>query len=292
MLQYRRSPGERVADLVLYAIMWMVIAITCYPFVYVASMSISNPIHAIDQSVWLWPRGFSLEAYRRVFENPDVLRSYANTLYYTGAGTLINIALTLTAAYPLARRSFGMRKPIMMMIVLTMFFSGGLIPNFILIKELGLYNTPWAILLPTAASAFLIIVARTFLQGIPEELFESAKMDGANDLLVLFRIVLPLSKPIVAVLGLFYAVSHWNSYFPALLYLPDAKLQPLSLYLMKIVVRGSNEMLQGVLDADASMYIVQLKYAMIIVAVVPILLVYPFMQKHFVKGVMIGSVKE
>jgi putative aldouronate transport system permease protein len=288
----KKSTGEFIAEGLIYASMWLVILITLYPFIYVLSMSISSPAHVIDQSVWLLPNGFSLESYKRVFENPNVLQAYYNTVYYTVVGTTVNITMTIMAAYPLSRRKFFLRKPVMMLIVITMFFSGGLVPMFLLIKELGLYNTRWAIILPGAASAFLIIVARTFFQSISEDLHESAKLDGANDLRILHRVVLPLSKPIIAVLTLFYAVAQWNSYFPAMLYLSNAKLQPLSLYLVKIVVQHSNDMLTGVLDFDTAMYAEQLKYAIIIVAVLPILAIYPFLQKHFVKGVMIGSLKE
>ncbi|MDF2669439.1 MAG: lplC5 [Paenibacillus sp.] len=293
MVTIRKSWGERLGDLFIYSIMWFVIAITLYPFVYVFSMSISEPIHVIEQSVWLFPKGFSIDAYLRVFENEHVWRSYYNTVFYTVAGTSLNVVLTALAAYPLARRSFSLRRPIMVFIVITMFFGGGIIPMFILIQELGIYNTRWAILLPTAVSAFLIIIARTFFQTIPESLHESAKLDGANDITILLRIVLPLSKPILAVLSLFYAVNHWNSFFPAMMYLPDQTLQPLSLYLIKILVQNQEIMVEGVLDSfDRTLYAIQLKYAMIIITVLPIMLIYPFLQKYFVQGVMIGSLKE
>ncbi|MBO9606241.1 MAG: carbohydrate ABC transporter permease [Paenibacillaceae bacterium] len=273
--------------------MWVVVAITLYPFLYVLSMSISNPIYVIDGSVWLYPKGFSLRAYDTIFDNPDMWRSYGNTIFYTVAGTSINIAMTVLAAYPLARRHFFLRKPIMVFIVVTMFFGGGLIPAFLLMQELGLYNTRWAMLLPGAASAFLIIVSRTFFQDIPESLHESAKLDGAGEFAILLRIVLPLSMPIVAVLALFYAVGHWNSFFPAMMYLPDPRLQPLSIYLIKVIIQNSDVALKDMIDQhDRSMISVQLKYAMIIVTIAPILMIYPFLQKYFVKGVMIGSLKE
>ncbi|WP_127583590.1 carbohydrate ABC transporter permease [Paenibacillus koleovorans] len=289
----RKSWSDRVADLAIYSAMWGVIAITLYPFLYIISMSLSEPIHVVEQSVWLFPKGFSLEAYARVFDNEQVWKSYYNTVFYTAAGTALNVAMTTLAAYPLARRSFSLRRPIMVFIVITMFFGGGIIPTFILIQELGIYNTRWAILLPSAVSAFLIIIARTFFQTIPESLHESAKLDGANDLAILYRIVLPLSQPILAVLTLFYAVNHWNSFFPAMMYLPDKALQPLSLYLIKILVQNQEIMVEGVLDSyDRTLYAVQLKYALIVITVLPIMAVYPFLQKYFVQGVMIGSLKE
>lgn len=293
MTVHRKTMGERASDAFIILCMIVVVIVTLYPFVYIFSMSISDPINVINKSVWLFPKGFSLDAYQEVFKNPNLWRSYYNTVFYTVFGTLLNIVLTILLAYPLARRTFFLRKQIMIFIVITMFFSGGLVPMFILIQDLGIYNTRWAILLPTAISAFNVIITRTFFQSIPEALHESAKLDGANDLSILFRIIIPLSKPIIAVLSLFYAVTHWNSFLPALLYLPDPKLQPLSLYLIKIIIQNNTEMLEDMVDqASRNMFSVQIKYAIIIVAVLPIVTIYPFLQKYFVKGVMIGSLKE
>jgi len=292
-----RSTGRKrnlsVSDVFIFLVMIFVIIITLYPFVYVFSMSISDPKYVITESVWLYPKGFSLQSYERVFENPDVWQAYANTIFYTVVGTALNILFTVLAAYPLSRRTFFARNWIMVIIVITMFFSGGMIPSFLLIKELGLYNTRWALLLPGLTTAFYIIVTRSFLQSIPDSLTESAKIDGANDIRILVRIILPLSKPILAVLALFYAVGHWNSYVPAMLYLSDARLQPMSLYLMKILVQNNDSMLEGMADQfDRALFSMQLKYSIIIVSILPILLVYPFLQRYFVKGVMIGSLKE
>lgn len=293
MTVIKKSAGDKITDGLIVALMWIVMAITLYPFIYVLSMSISNPIYVIDRSVWLYPKGFSLKAYEKVFENPDIWRAYFNTVFYTVVGTSLNIIMTVLGAYPLARKSFFARKQVMLFIVVTMFFSGGLIPLFILIQNLGIYNTRWAVILPGLVSAFLIIITRTFFQSIPESLHESAKLDGAGEFKTLTRIVIPLSMPIIAVLALFYAVGHWNSFLPAMMYLPDARLQPLSLYLVKVLIQNSANMLEGMVDQyDRAMFTVQLKFSMIIVAVVPILAVYPFLQKYFVKGVMIGSLKE
>ncbi|MGG1519356.1 carbohydrate ABC transporter permease [Paenibacillus oryzisoli] len=288
----RRRTGS-VSDWLIVLGMIVVIIITLYPFVYVLSMSISAPRYVVSDSVWLFPRGFSLESYKRVFENEDIWRAYSNTIFYTVVGTALNIVFTVLAAYPLSRRTFFARNWIMTIIVITMFFSGGLIPTFLLIKELGMYNTRWALLIPGLTTAFYIIITRSFLQGIPDSLTESAKIDGANDVHILARIIVPLSKPILAVLALFYAVGHWNSYVPAMIYLSNAKLQPMSLYLMKVLVQNNDSMLEGMADQlDRAMFGMQLKYAIIIVSVLPILFVYPFLQKYFVKGVMIGSLKE
>jgi putative aldouronate transport system permease protein len=256
-------------------------------------MSISDPKNVINNSVWLFPKGFSVEAYRKVFDNPDVWRAYYNTLFYTIVGTAVNVTMTMLAAYPLSRKTFFLRNQIMVLIVITMFFSGGLIPTFLLIKNIGLYDTRWALILPGAVGAYFIIIARTFLQGLPESLMESARIDGANDLYILYKIVVPLSMPIIAVLSLFYAVGHWNSYFSAMLYLSDPKLHPMSLYLVKILIQDSDTMVKEMAqDINRTLYSIQIKYALIIVTVLPILFVYPFLQKYFVKGVLIGSLKE
>jgi putative aldouronate transport system permease protein len=289
----KKTIGDQISNLFIIASMWVVMIITLYPFLFVFSMSISDPKYVLDQSVWLFPKGFSVESYKRVFENPDIWTSYYNTIFYTAIGTALNVMLTIFGAYPLSRKNFFARKQLMIFIVFTMFFSGGLIPLFILIKDLGLYNTRWALIIPGVISAFLLIVTRTFFQSIPESLDESAKMDGANDITILFKIIMPLSKPIIAVLALFYAVGHWNSYFPAMIYLPDAKLQPLQLYLVKILIQNQDKLSEGLTDElDRALFTLQLKYSIIIVAVLPILLVYPFLQKYFAKGVMLGSLKE
>lgn len=292
MAKVRKSTTETIVDILIYLATYLVIIVSVYPFIYVLSMSISDPKHLLDGSIWLYPKGFSLGSYERLFQNPEIWIDYYNTIFYTVSGTAISVVVTCMAAYPLARRVFFLRKPMMMMIVLSMFFSGGLIPMFLLIKELGIYNTRWAIILPAAASAFLVIVARTFFQGISEDLHDSAKLDGANDIQMLMRVVVPLSKPIIAVLSLFYAVAQWNSFFPAMLYLPDSKLQPISLYLIKIVMHDSKELLHDIPSQSMETYSIQLKYSVIMVVVTPILFIYPFLQKHFVKGVMIGSLKE
>ena len=288
----RRSASEWTLDVFVLLTMLFVLVITLYPFAYIISMSISGQEHVLNKSVWLYPKDISLHAYKQVFSNPNLWQSYYNTIFYTVFGTLINVAMTVMAAYPLSRPKFVAKKFFMIMIVITMFFSGGLVPLFILIQNLGLYNTRWAILLPGAISAFNVIIARTFLQTIPESLHESAKLDGANDADILARIVLPLSKPILAVLSLFYAVGHWNSYLPALMYLSDSKLHPLSVYLIKVLIENNTQMLEGMMEqATRSIYAIQIKYAIIVVAVLPIVVIYPFLQKYFVKGVLIGSLK-
>jgi putative aldouronate transport system permease protein len=293
--KHRQNAGERLADAAIFLTMFVAVVVTLYPFVYVVSMSISDPMAVISRDVWLWPVGFSTDAYRLVFENDGVWRAYYNTVWYTVVGTLVNIAFTVCAAYPLSRATFTGRKPITTMIVITMFFSGGLIPTFILVGKLGLYDSRWVMIWPSAASAFLIIVARTFFQSIPNAYIEAAKLDGANDISILWKIVLPLSKPILAVLALFYAVGHWNAFFVPLVYLPSADLQPMSIFLSKVLIKDDQSMLGagGVADTYVrSMLAIQLPYALIVVVILPIVLVYPFLQKHFAKGVMLGGLKD
>lgn len=279
-------------DLLILLIMLLVIVVCLYPLVYVLSMSISDPLAAARREVWLLPKGFSVSSYQIIFENQQVWRSYYNTIYYTVFGTIINVVMTIILAYPLSRRNFFLRNPISIMVTFTMFFGGGLVPSFILINQLGLYNTRWAILIPSAISAYNMIIAKTFFQSIPESLVESAKLDGASDLRILFSIVFPLSMPIISVLVLYYAVGHWNSYFPALLYLNDADLQPLQLYLRRILIENTGELSGDMaISVDKSLAAMQLKYSIIIVSTLPILCIYPFLQKYFVKGVMIGAIK-
>ncbi len=294
-ITYAQSRGERFASWSLYVVLIVVLFVTLYPFIYVLSMSISDPVAVISREVWLWPVGFSLDAYKLVFEDPSVWRAYYNTFWYTIVGTLVNVTMTVLAAYPLSRSTFVGRKPIMTMIVITLFFSGGLIPTFILIQQLGLYDTRWVMIFPSAVSAFLIIIARTFFQSIPNAYIEAAKLDGANDIMILWKIVLPLSKPILAVLSLFYAVGHWNAFFTPLVYLPSPDLQPMSIFLSRVLIQDDQSMLGagGVVDTYArSMLAIQMPYALIVVVILPIVLVYPFLQKHFAKGVMLGGLKD
>lgn len=288
-----KSAGDRAFLLAVKLICLITVMITLYPFIYVVSMSISSKEAAISQSVWLLPIGFSLDSYKMVFQNPDIWISYYNTIWYAVFGTIINVVMTYLAAYPLSRKKFFLRNQLMVMISFTMFFSGGLIPSFLLMKALHLYNTRWVMILPGAVSAWYVIIARQYLYTIPESMHECATIDGAGEFKIMTRIFIPLCKPILAVLILFYAVGHWNSYFNALLFLTDKNLQPLQLYLVKVIVQNSEEAIRNIPGGfERSLYAVQLKYAIIIVTILPILCVYPFLQKYFVQGVMIGAIKE
>ncbi len=268
--------------------------VTLYPFVFVLSMSISDPAAVARREVFLLPKGFSLAAYRTVLSDPTVIRSYYNTIWYTGVGTTLNLVFTVMAAYPLSKRNFSARGVLMFLFVFTMFFSGGLIPLFVLVVKLGLYATRWAIVIPTLIATFNLIICRTFFQTLPEDLFECARIEGAGEWRIVWKIVLPLSRPIIAVLILFYGIGHWNSFFPALLYLPEADLQPIQIYLRRVLIQASPEAVQQFETGESGrgvMAMVQIKFAVMIVAVLPILLLYPFLQKYFVKGVLIGALK-
>ncbi|WP_308636464.1 carbohydrate ABC transporter permease [Paenibacillus silvisoli] len=274
------------------AILLGVLALCClYPFIYVLSASFSSSDSVQAGRVWLWPVEANLESYAKVFEQKQIWVSYGNTLFYTIAGTALNLVLTIMGAYPLSKRRLAGRTAIGFFIAFTILFGAGLIPSYLNYKDLGLMDSRWAILFGGAVSAMNLIILRTFLQEIPEELEESAKIDGAHDWRILWQVYLPLSRPALATIGLFYAVGHWNSYFMAMILLRSESKIPLQVYLNKIIVQ-----LQVPEEIKKTMDVMPYSpetviYATIIVAIVPIILVYPMIQKHFVKGVMIGSLK-
>lgn len=292
-----KDPAE---DKVLYAITYTLVTIfvllVLYPIIFVLAASFSSGTAVSTGQVILWPVDFSLEGYRAVFSHRRILAGFRNTVFYTTAGTAINVVMTMICAYPLSRRDMQWRKGYMLLFSFTMFFSGGLIPNYILMVNLKLINKVWAVLLPGSISVYNMIVTRTFIQSnIPNEMLESSMIDGCSDIRYFFSMVLPLSKAVIAVITLFYAVGHWNSYFSAMMYLNDLELQPLQLILRDILVKNllnSNEFSKATdLMTERQNLADQLKYALIVVSSVPIILVYPFVQRYFIKGVMIGSVK-
>lgn len=291
---YKRSLGETVFSWPNIGFMLTLCFVTLYPFIYILFASLSDPIEmARFRGMLFYPQGFSLEAYKAVLENPMVTTGYRNTLVYVIAGTAINLIMTTLGAYALSRRNVYFSNPIMLIIVITMVFHGGLIPSFLLINNLGMLNTPWALLLPGAINSFNLIIMRTAFQGIPVSLEESARIDGANDWTILIRIILPLSMPVIAVMILWYAVGHWNSYFNALIYLRDRELFPLQLVLREILISNSTDnMMTGAVTSDRLDIGITIKYATIIVSTLPILVLYPFLQKYFVQGVLIGALKE
>ncbi|MFD4489320.1 carbohydrate ABC transporter permease [Lysinibacillus fusiformis] len=290
----KESKGDRAFTIFNYIFLAIVAVVVLYPLIFVLSASLSNPEYVISGDLWLWPKEFTVEAYEKVFQNPDIINGFINTLKYTFFGTLLNIVMTICAAYPLSRRNLRGKGFIMAFMVFTMFFSGGLIPTYLLIRDLGMINTFWVMIIPNAVAVWNIIIMRTFFQSIPYELEESAMIDGAGNFRILWSIVLPLSLPVMAVMVLFYAVGHWNSYFQALIYLQDQDKFPLQLILRQILIQGqADDMIQATSESFLAqkLSVEGLKYAVLIVANLPMLMLYPFLQRYFVKGVMIGSLK-
>jgi len=289
---YDRSIGSRLFDILNIVFMVFVVFATLYPLYYIAIISLSGGNAVLRGEVRFFPVDFTLESYKLVMENASIPRSLLNSVLYTAVGTLVNLTFTALCAYPLSRPHFSGRKVFTLMVTITMLFSGGLIPLYLLVMKLGFLNTIWALVLPAAISPFNMFIMRTYFQGIPEEMYEAAIIDGANDLQILGRIVLPLAKPIMATLLLFYAVGHWNNYFDALIYLDEKSKFPIQLIMRGIVVLGRFEQTNAI-DAASDFMIIEktLKYATIMVSTLPILAVYPFVQKYFVKGVMIGAIK-
>ena len=286
--------SDRISTIFIYMLMIIIVLICLYPVILVVSLSISDPVHVMARDVYFLPQGFSIESYAYIMNQEQLWKGYANTIFYTVVGTSINVVLTILTAYALSRPKFVLKNPVMLFISFTMFFGGGLIPSFIINTKLGLYNSRWAMLLIGAISAYNVIVARTFLQNIPESLHESSIIDGVGEFRIFTKIYLPLSMPIIAVLILYYAVGHWNSYFNAMIYLKDQDKQPVQLYLIRIVKESDFGSMQfeNVEDTKKEMIALQMKYSVITVVMLPIILVYPFLQKYFVKGVMIGAIKQ
>lgn len=291
----RLSRQDRVLYTVCRVIIGFLALLVLYPIIYVLSASFSSPAALAAGKVVLWPVDPGLDGYQAVFNYEKVWIGYRNTIFYVIAGTSINLIVTMCAAYPMARKTLPGRGIVMGFFTFTMLFSAGMIPNYILMKNLGLLNTVWSLLLPGAMSVYNMIVARTFLQNsIPEDLLEASRIDGCDDFGYFFRIVLPLSKPILAVLTLWYAVGHWNAYFNAFLYLKDYNLYPLQIFLKDVLVSSqfsADDMMDPETIVEMQNMKLLLKYSLIIVSVVPLFFFYPIVQKYFVKGVMIGSVK-
>lgn len=291
----KESQGDRLFLLFIYVFLTAVLVIVLFPLIFIVSSSFSSPQAVVSGKVWLFPVDFTLEGYKAVFRNPQIVTGYTNSLYYAIVGTLVNVSLTVMLAYPLARKTFYGRHFIMVLLVITMMFDGGLIPFYLVVKKLHLLDTRWAMIVPGAMAVFQVIIARTFFQTtIPDELAEAAEIDGCSDFRFITSIVIPLSKPILAVLTLMYAVGHWNAYFDALIFLKSPDLFPLQIVLRNILILNT---IDPTMMAKVDQLMAQqglkdlLKYSLIVVASAPVLIIYPFVQKHFVKGVMIGSLK-
>jgi putative aldouronate transport system permease protein len=270
-----------------YSLFIILSIVMLYPFWYVLMYSLSGNVNVTTSGAFILPHGFTLDAYRYIFKNETVFYGYRNSLFVAGAGTAISLTLTAITAYPLCRRYLPGRKIIMGIIVFTMIFNGGMIPTYIIVKTYGLINTLWALILPASISVYNLIIMIRFFKQIPDSLFEAAFIDGHSELSVFFRIVLPLSKPVLATITLFYAVAFWNAYLPGVLYINSRNLQPIQVVLYNMVK-------VKIEDADTLMALMRepMKMAVAVLAIVPILILYPFLQRYFISGVMIGSVKE
>jgi putative aldouronate transport system permease protein len=293
-LAIRHSGSEKVFTAVVFLATFLIIFLITYPIIFVISASLSNPLEVFAGRMWLFPRGFSTEAYKLVFQNQDIFTGYRNTLFYAVVGTFISIVITLSGAYPLSRKKLFGKNIVMSFFVFTMFFSGGLIPTFMLAKSIGFYNNVAVMLMWGSASVYNMIVARSFMQStIDETLYEAGEMDGCSDVRAFFSIVLPLCGPILSVLVLFYAVGYWNSYFTALIYLSSRNLYPLQLFLREILLINMTDTMTDMAESDLSKFLLSesVKYAVVVVSSIPMLILYPFMQRFFVKGIMIGALK-
>lgn len=287
--------ADKTFDIVNNIFLLFCFAVVLYPLLYIVSSSFSDPKAVMAHKVWLWPVNFDLTAYKAVFTNKQIGTGYLNSLFYVVFGTIISVVLTMLLAYPLSRKEFYGRKMVTKLIMFTMLFTGGTIPLYLVVRNVGIYDSRWAMLLPNAITVWNVIIARTFLQeNITDELYDAAQIDGCSDIRFLFQMVFPLSKAIIAVMALFYAVSQWNKYFDALIYLQSQRLYPLQIVLRNILIINKNtpSMMTDVAAAARAQGLSEtIRYALIVVASAPLLIIYPFVQKFFVKGVMIGSVK-
>lgn len=289
----RETGSDKVFNIVVTIIATVALAVALYPIYFVIIASISSPDAVSSGLVWVLPKEITFQGYEEVLTDSRIWSGYRNTIFYTVAGTGLSLLFTLPAAYALSRKDFKYRNFFMMIMTFTMFFSGGLIPTYLLIQKLNLDNTFWVMILPFCINVYNLIISRTFFaRSIPDELLDAAQIDGCNDFSFFAKIVLPLSKAIIAVIGLYYAVAQWNEFFKALIYLKDKALQPLQIVLRDILIANQafeESAAEGV--AEAMNLFDLIKYAAIIVSTIPIIMVYPFIQKYFTKGVMIGAIK-
>lgn len=289
------SRGDKIFIVSVYVLLVLILIIVLYPLIYVVSASFSDPQAVISGEVLLWPVDVTLRGYQAVFKNPKILTGFANSLLYMFVGTAINLIMTMLCAYPLSRKEFTARNKIAALFVFTMYFSGGLVPSYMVVSKLGLINSRLAMLIPTAMSTYNMIIARTYMvNSIPDELYEAAQLDGCSPFKYLLKVIVPLSKPIIAVLALYYGIAKWNNYFDAMLYLNDTAKWPITMVLREILIQ--NQIDPTMLTDASALSKLQgmtelLKYSVIVVASVPVLVIYPFVQKYFVKGVAIGAVK-
>lgn len=291
----RRSRGEHIFSVINVVLLAVLMLITAYPLLYVVFASLSDPSSIVAyRGALLKPLGLTLDAYTRVLQNPMIAIGYRNTLFYVVAGTALNMTLTCLGAYALSRQNVMFKRPLMLLIIFTLFFNGGLIPTYLLVGQtLHMADTVWALIVPTAVNTINLVILKTAFESVPVSLEEAARIDGANDFTILFRVVLPLSLPALSVVLLFYAVAHWNSYFQALIYIQSRDLYPLQLVLREILITSNVESMTTSVSSGDTFEIGQtIKYATIVIATVPILVIYPFLQRYFVKGALLGAIKE
>lgn len=291
----KTSKDNKIFDAVVTILLILTGLVAIYPLWFVAIASISDATKVAAGDVLFWPRGISFEGYSRVFKDQWILVGFRNSILYTLIGTFLNVMATVMVAYPLARKDLYGKKVFNWIIAIPMWFGGGLIPTYLVVKQLGLLNTPYVLLILGLVSCYNVIICRTFISSLPYELQEAAKLDGCSDFQILWRVIMPLSKPIMAVLALYYAVSHWNDYFNAMIYINNKNYQTLQIFLREVLLINQSISYENAENFESiarqMQAAQQMKYSLIIVAAVPMLLVYPFVQKYFVKGVMVGSVK-
>ena len=294
-----RTRGDIIFDIFRNVFLIAIVFICIYPIYYAVVASFSDPNAVLGGKVYLWPVDFTLDSYRSVLDYKPIWTGYRNTLFYTSVGTVYNMFLLLPASYALSKKSLKGRNLFMFYFIFTMYFSGGTVPYYLVVRNLGLIDSPWAMIIPASFSVYNMIIVRTYFSSFPEALRESAKIDGAGEGRIFVQIVLPLSKPIIAVMVLYHAVDRWNQYFPALLFLNDTKYYPLQMVLRQVLMM--NQSISANVNGMSTEALADLvrrqrlaetmKYALIIIANLPVLIAYPFVQKHFVKGIMIGSIK-
>ncbi|NOU88311.1 ABC transporter permease subunit [Paenibacillus sp. LMG 31460] len=293
MLPKRTSKAELIFQYANLAAITLLCVSVLYPFIHVLSVSLSTPAEAVRPGIHLYPKAFTFSAYEQALQTKGIWMGYYNTIFRTVVGTILSLIIMTMGAYALSKKYLPHRGFYTMFIVITMFFSGGLIPLFLLVKGLGLYDSLWALIIPGLINTFYMLIMRNFFFGIPQELEDSAKMDGAHDFQILFRIILPLSKPILATIGLWLAVHHWNEWFQGLIYIQDQSKLVLQIYLRRLIVESSDLETKQLMDQASDQEVVaeSIKSAVLMIATLPILVVYPFIQKYFVKGALVGSVK-
>lgn len=290
---YKKTKGEMIFDCCNYVLLALLVVVTLYPCYYVLVASVSDPVKIFaEKGLVLFPKGFSLSSYLEVLKSDQIWLGYKNTVFYVIAGGIVSVLMTVMAAFALTRKDLPGKNIIMFLIMFTMYFSGGLIPTYLVVKGIGLLDSPLVMILLNAVTTYNLIVTVSYFRGMPYALEEAAKVDGASDYTVMFKIMLPLAKPIIAVISLYYMVALWNDYMTALIYLNERKYFPLQMILREILIQNNADTVSATgLADDSQAYAENLKYAIIVVSTVPILCVYPFIQKYFVKGVMIGAIK-